>query len=56
MTKTELELLIEQKIIEFFGDPDAGLQLKDEFVKKLKERIKNNSQRIPHKKIIEKYV
>jgi len=36
----ELELLIEQKILEFFGDPDSGLELKPEFKEELERRLK----------------
>ncbi len=31
----DLEHLIEQKILEIFGDPESGLELKPEFKKKL---------------------
>ena len=30
--------LVEQKILEFFGDPDAGLSLKKSFVNELRKR------------------
>jgi len=36
----ELEFLIEQKILEFFGDPDSGLELKPEFKEELERRLK----------------
>jgi hypothetical protein len=44
----ELELLIEQKILEFFGDPDSGLELKQEFKEKLERRLKTPSGKILH--------
>jgi hypothetical protein len=48
----ELELLIEQKILEFFGDPDSGLELKPEFKEELERRLKTPSRRIPHEQVV----
>ena len=31
----DLEHLIEQKVLEILGDPDSGLELRDEFKRKL---------------------
>ncbi len=36
----KVELLTEQKILEFFGDPDSGLELKPEFKEELERRLK----------------
>ncbi|OFY67408.1 MAG: hypothetical protein A3H98_09140 [Bacteroidetes bacterium RIFCSPLOWO2_02_FULL_36_8] len=55
ISKTEIELLIEQKLIEILGDPDSGLKFTTSFVQKIKERLKKQSQRISHKKILEMY-
>ena len=44
LTMQELEYLIEQKILEILGDPDSGLELKEEF----KERLSSPSRRISH--------
>ena len=52
LTIDELELLIEQKILEFFGDPDSGLELKQEFKDELKRRLKITSGRIPHEEVM----
>jgi RNase P/RNase MRP subunit POP5 len=41
LTADDLENLIEQKMLEFFGDPDSGLVLKSEFKKELQRRLKN---------------
>jgi hypothetical protein len=42
MTKEELRLMIdealEEKLIEFFGDPDEGLELRDSIKKRLIEQ------------------
>ena len=41
LTIDELEYLIEQKILELLGDPDSGLELREEFKEELKERLQN---------------
>ena len=46
LTVEELEYLIEQKILEILGDPDSGLELRDEFKQELRERLKSPSKRI----------
>lgn len=43
-TNKKLENLVEQKILEFFGDPDSGLTLKKSFVIELKKRIKKTGK------------
>ena len=48
----DLEQLIENKLLEILGDPDPGLQLKKEFKAKLKQRLKNPSQRISHQEVL----
>jgi hypothetical protein len=48
----ELELLIEQKILEFFGDPDSSLELKQEFKEELERRLKTPSGKIPHEEVV----
>jgi hypothetical protein len=52
LTIDELEYLIEQKILEVLGDPDSGLDLKEEFKQELKKRLENPSGRIPHSKVV----
>ena len=54
MSHDELEILIEQKILEAFGDPDAGLELREDFKEKLKKRLSANSRRISHREAVEK--
>jgi len=51
LTIDELEYLIEQKIFEVVGDPDSGLELKEEFKEELKERLKNPSRKISHEEV-----
>jgi hypothetical protein len=48
MSIDNLEQFIEQKLLEILGDPDSGLQLKEEFRTKLEQRLKKSSKRIPH--------
>lgn len=55
MSIDELEHFIEQKLLEVLGDPDSGLQLKEEFKKKLEERLKEPSKRIPHQEVIKRF-
>ncbi len=55
MTINDLEQLIEQKLLEILGDPDSGLQLKQEFKEKLKQRLKKPSKRISHQKVMKHF-
>ena len=50
-----LEYLIEQKILEILGDPDSGLELTDEFKKKLKERLEKPAKGIPYEEMLKKF-
>ena len=52
LTIDELEYLIEQKILEVLGDPDSGLELKEEFKQELTRRLENPSSRIPHHEVV----
>ena len=54
LTTEDLELLIEQKVLEMLGDPDSGLELKEEFKTQLKERYKKSSVRISHKEVLKR--
>ncbi|OGG93824.1 hypothetical protein A2609_01080 [Candidatus Kaiserbacteria bacterium RIFOXYD1_FULL_47_14] len=51
----QLGNLIEQKILEFFGDPDAGLELKKSFVIKLRKRMKEKQKFTPLSVVMKKY-
>lgn len=51
----QLGNLIEQKILEFFGDPDAGLELKKSFVLKLQKRMKEKQKFTPLSAVMKKY-
>ena len=50
----DLEYLIEEKILEILGDPDSGLELRDDFKKRLRERLGEPSKRIPHEEVLKK--
>ncbi|MFW6105442.1 MAG: hypothetical protein ACOC7P_02545 [Chloroflexota bacterium] len=54
LTIDELEYLIEQKILEVLGDPDSGLELKEEFKQELKRRLQNPSRGIPHREVVDR--
>jgi hypothetical protein len=55
MSIDELEHFIEQKLLEVLGDPDSGLQLSEEFKKKLQERLQTPSKRIPHEEVLNRF-
>ena len=52
LTIEDLEHLIEQKVLEILGDPDFGLELKDEFKEELRKRLKRSSRRVSHDEVI----
>jgi hypothetical protein len=52
LTIDDLEYLIEQKILELLGDPDSGLELREEFKKELKKRLESSSRRVPHHEVV----
>ena len=51
----DLEYLIEEKILEILGDPDSGLELRDGFKKRLRERLGEPSKRIPHEEVLRRF-
>lgn len=50
-----LENLIEQKILELYGDPDAGLELKESFVAELRQRARKKQKTVPLSAVLKKY-
>ncbi len=56
LSMEDLEHLIEEKILEILGDPDSGLELAEEFKRKLKKRLRKPSRRISHKEVLGKFV
>lgn len=55
MTIEDLEQLIEHKLLEVLGDPDSGLQIKEEFKTKLEQRFKRPSKRISHREVLKRF-
>ena len=47
--------IVEQKLLEFFGDPDEGLELKKSFVTELKKRMKTRGKTVPLSAVMKKY-
>lgn len=47
--------LVEQKILEFFGDPDHGLELKKSFAVKLRKSMRSNQKFTSHADTLKKY-
>ncbi|WP_369018050.1 hypothetical protein QBE54_09985 [Thermatribacter velox] len=56
LSMEDLEHLIEEKVLEILGDPDSGLELKEEFKRKLRERLEKPSKRISHEEVLGKFV
>lgn len=55
MTADDIEQLVEQKLLEIIGDPDAGLHLKKEFKVKLEHRLKKPSKKISHEEVLKRF-
>ncbi len=47
--------IVEQKLLEFFGDPDEGRELKKSFVTDLRKRLKEKQKTIPMSVVAKKY-
>ena len=43
LSEEDRELLIERKVLEIIGDPDAGLELRAEFKRRLEQRLKDST-------------
>ena len=56
LSMEDLEHLIEEKILEILGDPDSGLELTEEFKRKLRKRLEKPSRRISHEEVLGKFV
>ncbi len=55
LSMEDLEHLIEQKVLEMLGDPDSGLELSEEFKKKLEERLGKPSRKISHREVLNRF-
>ena len=38
--------IIEQKLLEFFGDPDAGLEVRKSLITRLRKQIKEKNRKL----------
>ena len=47
--------MVEQKILEFFGDPDSGLTLKKNFSNMLAKRIRARGRLVSHRAVLKRY-
>ena len=47
-----IEVTIEAKLEEIFGDPDEGLEVREEIIEKLKAQRNSRKKRIPMDEII----
>ncbi|MBF0568634.1 hypothetical protein [Candidatus Magnetominusculus dajiuhuensis] len=56
MSLEDLERFIEQKVVEVIGDPDTGLQLREDFKAVLQQRLSNTAKRIPHDVVMRRFV
>ena len=52
---TKLENLVEQKILEFLGDPDSGLELKKDFLSNLRKSMRKGQKLTSHAAVLKKY-
>lgn len=48
---SEEDLLIERKVLENLGDPDAGLELRAEFKRRLEQRLKDLAS-VDHEEVL----
>jgi hypothetical protein len=55
MTVDELEHLIEQKVLELLGDPDAGLELRPDFKEELNRRLRSSRQNTSHLEVVKRF-
>ena len=51
----EIENIVERKLLEFLGDPDAGLELRPSFVRELKRRLKSKQKYVSHTEVMRRY-
>ena len=51
----QIGAIVEQKILEFLGDPDAGLELKKSFLLKLRKSMRSNQKYTSHAEVLKKY-
>jgi hypothetical protein len=52
IARDDLEHMIETKILEILGDPDSGLELREEFKAKVRERQSRVSPMVSHEEVL----
>ena len=52
IAREDLENMIETKILEILGDPDAGLELREDFKVRLRERMSRTPRIVSHKEVL----
>ena len=60
MTTTQLNRqigeVVEQKLLEFFGDPDEGLEVKKSLIIRLRKQMKEKSRKLTsHSEVLKQY-
>jgi ethanolamine ammonia-lyase small subunit len=53
--KTLIEDTIEERLQEYLGDPDEGLELREEIIQRLKAHKKSRKPRIPMEQVAKKH-
>ncbi len=51
----KIEHIVEQKLLEFLGDPDANRELKKSFAATLRKRLKIDQKFVPMATVARKY-
>jgi hypothetical protein len=55
IVRQHIEHIVEQKLLEFLGDPDAGRVLKKTFVAELRRRLNSKQKYIPQTTVMRRY-
>jgi predicted house-cleaning noncanonical NTP pyrophosphatase (MazG superfamily) len=53
--KTLIEDTVEERLQEYLGDPDEGLEIREEIIQKLKSHEASRKPRIPMEQVAKKY-
>jgi ethanolamine ammonia-lyase small subunit len=53
--KTLIEDTVEERLQEYLGDPDEGLEIREDVVQKLRANAASKKPRIPNEKVAKKY-
>jgi len=47
--------IVEQKLLEFFGDPDEGLEVKKSLITRLQKQMRGKRKTVPLSAVMKKY-